>query len=233
MATVRFSQDLTDKILDNAKEMFTEDIRKAKMNIPFAEWGQKLYDSLFSAEVQAQMNALPDGFMNTISEFELTGFKNAPDDVWQSAHTKVKTWTGVNVVLHLTTPLRFPDRDKYFNGKIDRGFYQSYGSKTLDFGRDEFKWLHNPFKKYTKGLFEVQRKQDDFVAGVQQIITTYTTLAPALKAWQPLWDLLPDETKERHKKIVDRPKVKTAQEIGVDLNKMTSAVAFNKITRKR
>ena len=232
MATVRFSLDLTDKIIENAREMFTEDIRKARMNIPIG-WGQKLYDSLFSADVQAKMNALPDGYMNTITEFELTGFKNAPDDVWQSANTKVKTWTEVNVVLHLTSPLRFPDRDKWFNGKIDRGYYVSYGSKTLDFGREEFKWLHEPFKKYTRGIFEAQKKQDDFVAGVQQIINAYTTLAPALKAWQPLWDLLPDETKERHKKIVDRPKVKTAQDIGVDLNKMTSAVAFNKLTRKR
>ena len=158
MATVRFSQQLQDDIVRNAERMFDDNLRQARENYP-KDWGKKLYDSLFSAEVQAQMNALPDGFMNTISEFELAGFKNAPDDVWQSAHTKVKTWTGVNVVLHLTTPLRFPDRDKYFNGKIDRGFYQSYGSKTLDFGRDEFKWLHNPFKKYTKGIFEVQRKQ--------------------------------------------------------------------------
>ena len=210
--------------------MFTEDIRSK--NEYTSRVGAKLYDSLFSAEVQAQMNALPDGYMNTITEFELTGFKNAPDDVWQSANTKVRTWTDVNVVLHLTSPLRFPDRDKWFNGKIDRGYYVSYGSKTLDFGREEFRWLHEPFKKYTKGIFEAQKKQDDFVAGVNQIISTYTTLAPALKAWQPLWDLL-DETKQRHKKIVDRPKVKTAQDIGVDLNKMTSAVAFNKLTRKR
>ena len=124
-------RDLTDKIIENAREMFTEDIRKARMNIPIG-WGQKLYDSLFSADVQAKMNALPDGYMNTITEFELTGFKHAPDDVWQSANTKVKTWTEVNIVLHLTTPLRFPDRDKWFNGKVDRGYYAvSYTHLTL------------------------------------------------------------------------------------------------------
>ena len=91
MATVRFSQDLQNTIISNAKDMFTQDIAKARSNIP-TEWGKKLYDSLFSADVQAKMNALPDGFMNTITEFELTGFKHAPDDVWQSTNTQVKTW---------------------------------------------------------------------------------------------------------------------------------------------
>ena len=109
MATVRFSQQLQDDIVKNAERMFDDSIKQATENYP-KDWGKKLYDSLFSADIQAKMNALPDGYMNTITEFELTGFKHAPDDVWQSANTKVKTWTEVNIVLHLTTPLRFPPR---------------------------------------------------------------------------------------------------------------------------
>ena len=59
---------------------------------------------------------------------------------------------------------------------------------------------------------------------------TYTTLAPALKAWHTLWDLLPDEAKERHKKIVERNRKDTI-DVDVDLNSMTAAVTFSKLTR--
>ena len=61
-------------------------------------------------------------------------------------------------------------------------------------------------------------------------MTTYSTLAPALKAWPALWDLLDEDTKERHKKIVERKK-KDTDDIGVDLNSMTAAVTFSKLTR--
>jgi hypothetical protein len=47
-----------------------------------------------------------------------------------------------------------------------------------------------------------------------------------------LWDLLPDDAKERHKKITEKVKPKTAEDIGVDLNSMTAQVTFNKLTRK-
>jgi hypothetical protein len=59
---------------------------------------------------------------------------------------------------------------------------------------------------------------------------TYSTLAPAIKAWPALWDLVPDEAKERHKKVVERVK-KDASDVGVDLNSMTAAVTFSKLTR--
>ena len=91
MATVRFSQQLQDDIVRNAERMFDDNIKQAKENYP-KDWGKKLYDSLFSADIQAKMNALPNGFFGKVESLPLSGFKNAPEDVWQSAHTKVETW---------------------------------------------------------------------------------------------------------------------------------------------
>ena len=230
MATVRFSQQLQDDIVRNAERMFDDNIKQAKENYP-KDWGKKLYDSLFSADIQAKMNALPNGFFGTIESLPLTGFKDAPEDVWQTAHTKVDTWKRVDLQLQLPSRLPFPPKDVWQKAG-DSGYYMDYSRTEIDFHNEKFEWLHEPFKKYTQGIFKAVAKKDEFVAGVKQIVTTYTTLAPALKAWQPLWDLLPDDAKERHKKITERPQAKTAQDIGVDLNSMTAQVTFNKLTRK-
>jgi len=230
MATVRFSQQLQDDIVRNAERMFDDNIKQAKENYP-KDWGKKLYDSLFSADIQAKMNALPTGFFGTIESLPLTGFKDAPEDVWQTAHTKVDTWKRVDLQLQLPSRLPFPPKDVWQKAG-DSGYYMDYSRNEIDFHNEKFEWLHEPFKKYTQGIFNATAKKDEFVAGVKSIITTYTTLAPALKAWQPLWDLLPDDAKERHKKITERPQAKTAQDIGVDLNSMTAQVTFNKLTRK-
>ena len=230
MATVRFSQQLQDDIVRNAERMFDDSLKKARENYP-KDWGKKLYDSLFSADIQAKMNALPNGFFGTIESLPLTGFKDAPEDVWQTAHTKVDTWKRVDLQLQLPSRLPFPPKDVWQKAG-DSGYYMDYSRNEIDFHNEKFEWLHEPFKKYTQGIFNATAKKDEFVAGVKSIITTYTTLAPALKAWQPLWDLLPDDAKERHKKITERPQAKTAQDIGVDLNSMTAQVTFNKLTRK-
>jgi len=210
--------------------MFDDSLRQARENYP-KDWGKKLYDSLFSADIQAKMNALPTGFFEKIESLSLTGFKDAPEDVWQSSHTKVETWKRVNLNLKLPSPLPFPPKNEWQKAG-DSGYYMDYSRNEIDFHNEKFEWLHEPFKKYTQGIFNAEAKKDEFVAGVKQIVQTYTTLAPALKAWQPLWDLLPDDAKERHKKITERPKAKTSEELGVDLNSMTSTVAFNKLTRK-
>ena len=230
MATVRFSQQLQDDIVKNAERMFDESIKQAIDNFP-KDWGKKLYDSLFSADIQAKMNALPDGFFGKIDQLPLTGFKNAPEDVWQTATTKVDTWKRVDLKLELPSSLPFPPKEVWQRA-CDSGYYMEYSRNELDFNNEKFEWLHEPFRKYTQGIFSAVAKKDSFVDGVKSIITTYTTLAPALKAWQPLWDLLPDDAKERHKKITEKPKPKSAEDIGVDLNSMTAQVTFNKLTRK-
>lgn len=230
MATVRFSQQLQDDIIKNATNMFNDSVRQARENYP-NDWGKKLYDSLFSADIQAKMNALPKGFFDTIDSLPLTGFKNAPEDVWQSSNTKIDTWRHVSLRLQLPSPLPFPPKDTWQKA-VDTGYYMDYSRNEIDYNNPNFEWLHEPFRKYTQGIFNAEAKKDDFVAGVKSIVTTYTTLAPALKAWQPLWDLLPDDAKERHKKITEKVKPKTAEDIGVDLNSMTAQVTFNKLTRK-
>ena len=91
-------------------------------------------------------------------------------------------------------------------------------------------WLKPEFKEYNRKVFVEIDKREKFLSSVNTLMNSYTTLAPALKAWRPLWELLPEEAKERHKTVKER-KVTKAEELDLDLNSMTSAVTLNKITR--
>ena len=110
------------------------------------------------------------------------------------------------------------------------GFISNYSSSKFDYDDERWDWLKPEIKEYNRKVFEAVNKQETFLSSVNKLMETYTTLAPALKAWRPLWDLLPDEAKDRHKTVKERKVVK-AEELDLDLNAMTSAVALSKITK--
>ena len=68
------------------------------------------------------------------------------------------------------------------------------------------------------------------MVGVKKIIGMHTTLGPALKAWPPLWDLVPEGTKNRHRKVVERVKPEVA-EVEVDLTALTGTITAAKFAK--
>lgn len=225
MATVRFSDRLKSEIIGRAKKMFENQINQAKSSYQ-SGWGDKIYDKLFSAEDIAKFNNLPKWAMPTKSEITFEGFYGN-DDVWQTATTRIPTWrVATDITLHFACDRPWPhDFDK-----ADTGAKSSWRTLRLDFNDARWEWLKDEFKAYTQRIFQAEAKQADFVDGVKKLMETYSTLAPALKAWPALWDLLDEETKDRHKKIVERT-TRDIADVDVDLNSMTAAVTFNKITR--
>lgn len=226
MATVRFSDTLKDTIRTNAKLMFKQNIEKAKADVP-THWADKIYQSFFPADVIAKFNALPDYAMDSRDSVTFQGFHNAPDDVFQTAAHKQSAYKIKDEIkLSFSKPMRWPNR----LDETVTGFKFQWRDGTADYNDSRWAWLIPEFKEYVRGIFEQESKQESFLEGVNKLMETYSTLAPALKAWPALWDLLDDDTKERHKKIVERRK-KDSDEIGVDLNSMTAAVTFSKLTR--
>jgi hypothetical protein len=82
---------------------------------------------------------------------------------------------------------------------------------------------------YMERVGTVRQRREVFVEQVKKIINAHATLAPALKMWQPLWDLIPEEYKERHRKVVERTKNEVS--VDVDLGSLTAAVVAHKLTR--
>ena len=71
-----------------------------------------------------------------------------------------------------------------------------------------------------EGVRVATQRQEEFVAMVSKVCHAYTTLAPALKAWPPLWELIPEHVKAKHREITVREKTETT--LNVDLGKLTA-----------
>ena len=226
MATVRFSDTLKGEIRNNAKAMFQDKIKQAMDNVP-AHWADKVYRCFFPIDVRQKMESLPDYVLRKQEHIEVTGWINAPEDVWQTGDYKHQTWQlGNTIRLSFSKPMPWVANFE----QADNGFKASYSSGKFDYDDARWDWLKPEFKEYNRKVFEAVNKQESFLSSVNKLMETYTTLAPALKAWRPLWDLLPEEAKDRHKTVKER-KVTKAEELDLDLNAMTSAVALSKITK--
>lgn len=225
MATVRFSDQLKDSIRNNAKAMFKANIDKAKADVP-AHWADKIYQGFFPADDIAKFNALPAHVMQEKNSLDFEGFFNAPEDVFQTATHKQSAYECSTVRLEFSKDMRWPNDIE----KMDTGFKFQWRNSKADYNDSRWAWLVPEFKEYVRKIFEQESKEASFLEGVDKLMETYSTLAPAIKAWPALWDLVPDEAKERHKKVVERVK-KDVDDVGVDLNSMTAAVTFSKLTR--
>jgi len=97
---------------------------------------------------------------------------------------------------------------------------------------DDVRWtgVLAEFKEYLENIHTVYKEREEFVNGVAKIILSYSTLAPALKAWPALWDLVPEKAKNRHLTVKERNKRDMSEELGIDTNKLTAAVARTKLT---
>jgi hypothetical protein len=78
----------------------------------------------------------------------------------------------------------------------------------------------------TLNTIDSQRKA--FRRNLEKLLGAYSSLAPALKAWPPLWDLLPDDVKEKHKDVTKREKKEVALD-GIDLSSMTATLTVRKL----
>lgn len=226
MATVRFSDQLKSTIVSNAKAMFAQSVDTALKSHP-TDWADRMYECFFPPEVKAQMDALPDYMLDTKGVLDFTGFDNAPNDYWQTSHCTLKTWETTHLSLMYSKPRRMPHK---FSTQVTGYKASSWLHSTADFNDARWDWLKPEVKAYTERVFHATEKRDRFVSGVRQVINTYSTLAPALKAWPPLWDLIPEDVRARHREVKERTK-REVDELSVNLNDMTAAVVLNKMTR--
>jgi hypothetical protein len=207
MATVRFSQELRDKIKVNAGNLFTADLQKADA-VPEG-LGDKIYEIAYASYIPA-MNALPNEFFYTLSGISV---KKIGDVVYSSPRLSFRN--GKRPIAE--TPL------------ANMLYKSNYSREDWDLIGDGWAEVKQELDLRKNRIAEVARKKNDFVESVNKIINSYETLAPALKAWQPLWDLIPEEYKERHRKVVERTKNEVV--LDVNLDTLTAQVIKAKLTR--
>jgi hypothetical protein len=224
MATVRFSDELRQRIKHKASQMFDERIKAARDNPP--NWAGNIYDLAFGENV-AKMNDFPAGYFATDNDINLRGFKG-------------KGWDeniNENICMYFNEAT---DEYRKFPHDISSVNNESMGLCSAGYGwtfnADDPRWdsIKKEYKKYCLKIHKLEKEQDVFIAGVSEVINAYSTLAPALKAWPALWDLVPEDKKDKHREVATRTKASdTAKNLAeeVDLSKLTGHVTADKLTR--
>ena len=181
MAVVRFSAELQNAVIDNAKALFSARINAAyKATPPIAE---EVADLVF-AEWLSSINAIPRDFIQWSNRVEIRVPYNT-NKIEVTYETKrefpkpqhrIKVDDGAIIDSMFAINIKLPDGPKY----------QTYIDQIIA-------WHEN-----VKAL---EKQRDEFVSGVKTVVNAHATLAPALKAWPPLWDLVPETFRERHRKV--------------------------------
>jgi hypothetical protein len=207
MATVRFSQELRDKIQVNAGNLFAKDIEKANA-VPDG-LADKIYEIAYAPYIPA-MNALPSQFFYTVRGIAVKRIGDIDYNV-----PRMDFRNGSRPIAET------PTSDLPYKSNYSREEWHLIGGMWGE--------VQQELDLRKARITEAKRKRDEFVESVKKIIYSYETLAPALKAWQPLWDLVPEEYKERHRKVVERTKNEVVLDVNLDV--LTAQVVKSKLTK--
>jgi len=206
MATVRFSDALKMQILNIASKKFVDKIEAAKNSEPTG-WGDYIYAQTLGPHL-ADMQKLPVQFFkmrDKIIVAKVNGLR-------------------CNFTFMLSKLMPFPVS---FDSSYGAQYNGSYGDEIVLNHPSLWDDYHAQLVAYNERIKTAEARRDEFVSAVRTVITTYSTLAPALKAWPPLWDLIPDNVKDTHRLIVSREKV--APVLTIDLDRITAMAAANKM----
>lgn len=212
MATVRFSAELLGMIRTNARDTFDDRLRKVMEVDP--TMGDRMYDHAFK-DYYVKMVSLPKEFFDYYESVTLERVDNLQ----------------IGVSLRFASPRPIPR--SYPSGfKFSAGWNNSnirYIVNNNDPIDIEFETY---FKERQERIGQLQKQREQFVEGVMKVCESFTTLAPALKAWPPLWDLIPEAVKTRHLQVIERKSSDKKDALDeIDLTSMTATVIASKLVR--
>jgi hypothetical protein len=200
MSTVKFSKGLIDSIKASAKNKMQPAVERAKEQRPAHSWGQIIYGRIFGSQIPL-VQQLPNGW---------TQFRDSIliDTVGDQR---------CDLSFELSKPMHWPY--EFPNSEVAKGSGSYRGGLRL-VNAPIWEDLQLEVKTYNERVAYAVARQTEFVESVTKLLGTYSTLAPALKAWPPLWELVSEDVKSQHRLINTR--VKKEIEITVDLDKMTA-----------
>jgi hypothetical protein len=221
MALVRITEKLKHDIRRNVVEMFVEEHTKARETEDFPDkdkWGDRIYELAHGAERIATMAKLPITYFGFRTTFDVDGIN------WYDGGSKHLRST-ISFEFSQPRPDVWPDVDY-------AGFVTANGRDILLNGRDP-RWgeFTTVYKAWVDRMEAVTTKENTFREGVTTVLNQFQTLSPALKAWPPLWELVPNWAKDKHREITKRAAPAAPVVRGVDISQMTAIATAHKLTK--
>lgn len=210
MAIVRITDTITREILAKVDTVFAPELGKAKLlDLPETCTGDAVYDRMFAPWKDA-MAAIPLEMMGHGREFVITKVAGH-----ECRHTFQMSTVRV-------LPLRLPADPHVATDSYTGAQYKLNGA---EYWSDLCAVVCSRNGK----VHNVAERTKKFKDGVEQVLKSHATLAPALKAWPPLWDILPAHIQDKHKEIKERKTVVATPEVATD--HLTAMLTVIKLTR--
>lgn len=210
MATVVISDRIVNQVRHAVSLLYKEKIEAAEVTP--SHWGTMFYEAAIPGELLEKMKALPKSY-----------FYKFPNRVLVYSH-------GMSLSVYINgdnesiTPIIF---DWEVNG--------CKGNPTsVEINTNDPRW-EGFIQEYKEWRDKKQAAYDEREQAVKNAITilrTWRTLAPALKAWPPLWELLDQSTKDRHLQKVEKQTRKRELPDMVGLGNLTTRVVAKRLTGK-
>lgn len=207
MATVRFSKELIDRIVKQATAKMEPAVVKARETKLDNSWGQRIYDILF-LEVKPFIAQAPAGWLKMVEQIKINSVGGVP----------------CNMTFSLATPQPWP----YQFVETELAKKEQSWTDSIDL-KDHLVWgeFYAEVIAYRQRVQEAEKRRNEFVEAVNKICNTYSTLAPALKAWPPLWELVPEDVKDKHREVKKREKKEVVLDVDTDkLTALSTAAKF-------
>lgn len=210
MATVKFSRELRDNIRASVYNSFNNKINEANSKKPTDPmWGTYIYNEVFGDD-QALLSTVPEKYLKFTDRVSISYIKD------------------LSVNLSFQLPQRVPVPNEHTCPLASTT--SSYGAleMRLHIGHttawDE---LYTECVAWKEAVRKAEAARTEFTHMIVSVVQAYDTLAPALRAFPPLWDYLSDSVKEKHKEVKER--VKKEVVLDVDMGRLTAMATAQKM----
>lgn len=209
MATVRFSDELKREIRLAAYNLMAPQVDSARNSLDTTGWADRVYYHVVPVHFHQHIAALPSAMFNRIDEITIV-----------SIHDKM-----VHRKLPLNGKREWPNSLDHVPG-VRKYQYDSASMKLVEVVDDFWRDMYVATAEWETRVNAAEEARKQFVEKVMTLIGQFSTLAPALKAWPPLWDLIPEPVKSKHKEVVERAPKKGA--VDIDMSDATAVLTISK-----
>lgn len=213
MAVVRITTELRKQLVHKTAMLFVQLIEAAKAERP--EVGQAVYN-LMMAPYRNDVAMLPEGMLKT-SDTVSVQFIGA--NIYE-------TWA-------LPEPMRMPAEElpETHLGMVEG----QYDGLLVGLNRvDETELIFQRMENWKNKVVGLEKAQEKARNDLNTMLSKFNTLAPLLKAWPPLWELLSEATRNEHRRIVTRDKFvpPNTEHLVEGLSQVTVQLGRNRILGK-
>jgi hypothetical protein len=189
-------------------------MRDAIMSFDINDYAEDIYRAVVPNVAEAALSVVPRSFLSYV--------------------------TDLRVIRAFGTPLSSRNDIKFVSPRVwpteldSLGAVRQYGTANVSLlvlhSHPQLQAVEEAFKNREALIHSIEQQRNALVSEVDKLLNKHATLSPALREWPALWELLSDDVKEQHKRIVDKTG-KEREDVQVDLSTATAILAINRINR--